>query len=194
MNNNDDNDVWIFDVFQRVLICFDVLSGFGHYVVSIGFWNSSSKERCVSNSAGGIGMAWQDSSVNVQLESARCLGHLGAMSVVHDFSIFFWRLLVFSLVFLCDCGVGCVCSFTYHGNRWDLPHKYGRKQQVRSAFGSTRCNNGQDNMWCPSDHKGIWTISIDVWNRFRPFQRYFERLKWLYKATKFNKVDHMWIL
>ena len=22
MNNNDDNDVWIFDVFQRVLICF----------------------------------------------------------------------------------------------------------------------------------------------------------------------------
>lgn len=108
--------------FKAFLICFDALSGFGHYVVSIGFWNSSSKERCVfSNSAGGIGMAWQDSSVNVQLESARCLGHLGAMS---DVSIFFLRLLVFSLVFLCDCGVGCVCSFTYHSNWWDLPHKW----------------------------------------------------------------------
>ena len=36
----------------------------------------------------------------------------------------------------------------HDSNRWDLL-AIGDKQQVRSAVGSTRCDNGQDKMWYP---------------------------------------------
>ena len=94
------------------------------------------------------GLAWLDKiqALNVQLESARCLGaSWGYVSGTGFFPYFSGDSWVFSLVFLCDCGVGCVCSFTYHGKSMRFaPQIWSQTASEKRFWIHTRCNNGQE--------------------------------------------------